>query len=322
MRRTSIGSPHDPLELGAPIAERREPRERRVTGPAGTLVVWDHPGDPPDTLLLHGIGGTGRIWDLFADAVAGRLRLLAPDARGHGDSAKPPAVPGSYGPADFVADTAAILDALGLERVFLVGHSMGGGHAVAFTLAHPERVRALVIIDIGPTLEAEGAERAGRLSRSRPERFGDRAAAERYLRETSPGYSDEIYAHRLRWLLRPDPRQDARRPEQGGDHGHGPDTGGDDHGYGWRSDPGALGRILAGAPDRVRSWARLATIKVPTLLVRGTRSIYLGAATAQRMLATLPDARLIELDAGHNVQLDRPRELAEAIVAFGRATLR
>ena len=279
--------------------ERPEPREHHVAGPAGDLAVWDYPGDPPDTLLLHGVGGMGRTWDFFADAVAGRLRLIAPDARGHGDSVKPATVPGSYAPADFVADAAAILAAFGLDRVFLVGHSMGGGHAVAFTLAHPERVRALVIIDIGPTVELEGLERTRRLSTTRPERFLDRTDVERYLRETSPGYSDEIYAHRRRWLFR-----------QSAD------------GFVWRSDLAALGRILGGSPDRGRTWEQLATITTPTLLVRGTRSTYLGAATAQRMIATMPDARLVELDAGHNVQLDQPQELADAIVAFGRATER
>jgi pimeloyl-ACP methyl ester carboxylesterase len=290
----------------------RSPHERHVAGPAGDLVVWDRPGDPPDTLLLHGVGGMGRMWDLFAEAVGGRLRLVAPDARGHGDSVKPPVTPASYAPDAFVADVTAILDALAVERALLVGHSMGGGHAAAFTLAHPERVRALVIIDIGPTLGAEGLERTTRLSTTRPELFLDRTDAERYLRETSPGYSDEIYAHRLRWLFR---RTAA--------------------GYVWRSDPAALAQILirperdaAGAAETGRSgrsgqsgrsWAQLAMITVPTLIVRGARSTYLATETAQRMIATLPDARLIELDAGHNVQLDQPGPLADAIVAFGRA---
>ena len=69
---------------------RPAPREQHVAGPAGDLAVWDYPGDPPDTLLLHGVGGMGRMWDFFAQGVDGRLRMLAPDARGHGDSAKPP----------------------------------------------------------------------------------------------------------------------------------------------------------------------------------------------------------------------------------------
>ncbi|GAC1702136.1 MAG: alpha/beta hydrolase [Candidatus Limnocylindrales bacterium] len=288
------------------MAELRAPQERRVAGPAGSLAVWEYAGDPPDTLLLHGVGGMGRMWDFFATAVAGRLRMIAPDARGHGDSVKPPVTTESYGPEAFVADAAAILDAYGLNRVFLVGHSMGGGHAVAFTLAHPERVRALVIIDIGPTLGAEGLERTTRLSTTRPEQFIDRTDVERYLRETSPGYSDEVYAHRLHWLFR---RTDA--------------------GYVWRSDARALARILgdpgtetAGSPERARNWAMIAAITVPTLIVRGTRSTYLGEETAKRMIETMPDARLLELDAGHNVQLDQPQALADAVVAFGRSAAR
>lgn len=283
------------------------PRERHIAGPAGDLAVWEYPGLPPDTLLLHGVGGAGRTWDFFAAGVAGRLRMIAPDARSHGDSVRPPVTAESHAPAAFVADAAAILDAFGLGRVFLVGHSMGGGHAVAFTLIHPERVRALVIVDIGPTLGAEGLERTTRLSTTRPELFLDRTDAERYLRETSPGYSDEIYNHRLHWLLR---RTAA--------------------GYVWRSDAAALARILsgpgdgagagaAGASERARLWAQLAGITVPTLVVRGTHSTYLGEETARRMIATLPDARLLELDAGHNVQLDQPRALADAVVAFGKA---
>ncbi len=267
-----------------------DPRRRVVAGPAGELVVWDYPGGPPDALLLHGIGGAGRTWDFVASATAGRLRLLAPDARGHGDSARPGS---GYAPSDFVADVGAILDAERLDRVVLVGHSMGGGHALAFTLAHPERVSRLVVIDIGPTLEREGAERSSRLTRTRPELFADATAADRYMRETSPGYTDEVYAHRLRWLLHETP-----------------------DGLAWRSDAAALGRILESAGGRGRYWERLPEIGVPVLVVRGARSIYLSGATAARMVAAIPDARLVELDAGHNVQLDRPTELAEAIVAF------
>ena len=73
----------------------------------GSLTVWDWPGRPPDTLLLHGIGNYGRYWDFFADTIAGRLRLIAPDARGHGDSDKPAT---GYAPADFVGDATSVID--------------------------------------------------------------------------------------------------------------------------------------------------------------------------------------------------------------------
>ena len=267
-----------------------EPTLRRARGPAGELVVWDHPGDGPDTLLLHGIGHAGRQWDFFARGVDRRLRLIAPDARGHGDSAKPAT---GYAPSDFVADVVAILDALSLDRVSVVGHSMGGAHALAFALEHPERVTRLVVIDTGPSLEPEGRERTSRLTTTRPPRFADAAEAERYIRATSPGYSDEVYAHRVRWLLRETP-----------------------DGLVWRSDLAALEQILS--RSRGDLWDRIEEIAVPTLLVRGTRSEYLGAATARQMVERMPDARLVELDAGHNVHLDRPAELADAVVAFAR----
>ena len=249
---------------------------------------------PRDAVLLHGVGHAGRQWDFFARAVDRRLRLIAPDARGHGDSAKPAS---AYVPADFVADALAILDALALPQVVLVGHSMGGSHALAFTLAHPERVSRLVVIDTGPSPAPDGGERARRLTATRPASFADAAEAERYIRATSPGYADEVYAHRVRWLL----HETAA-------------------GLVWRSDLSALERVLARTGGDL--WGRIAEIAAPTLLVRGTRSGGLGAdATALGMVERMPDARLLELDAGHNVHLDRPRELADAVVAFARQPL-
>jgi pimeloyl-ACP methyl ester carboxylesterase len=270
-----------------------DPRERRIRGPAGELVVWDHAGADPDTLLLHGIGHAGRQWDFFARAIDGRLRLLAPDARGHGDSVKPA---DAYAPEDFVADIVAILDGLGLARVVLVGHSMGGAHAVAFALAQPQRVSRLVVIDTGPTLEPSGRERARRLTTTRPARFSNAAEAERYIRATSPGYDDEVYAHRVRWLLRETPE-----------------------GVLWRSDLAALERILLDpAGSSADLWGRIGELSVPTLVVRGARGGHVGADTARRMVERIPDARVVDIPAGHNVHLDRPAELADAVVAFAR----
>jgi len=259
----------------------------------GPATVWDWPGLPPDTLLLHGIGNYGRYWDLFADAIAGRLRLIAPDARGHGDSDKPAT---GYAPADFVADARAVIDALTSERALVVGHSMGGFHATALTLAHPDRARALVLVDVGPRIEDAGDSRARRLSLGRPDRFNDDATALAYLRETSPGYSDAVYANRMRWVF----RRDANRG-----------------GLEWRSSKAALTRILdEGRTHAAEVWAHLGDIGCPVLVVRGTRSPSLSEATAHEMIVRLPHARLVELDAGHNVALDRPRELAEEVVRF------
>ncbi len=265
------------------------PRSFDVDG----IRAWEWPGEPPGALLLHGIGNYGRYWDLFAGAVAGRLRLVAPDARGHGDSRKPA---DGYDPAHFVADAAAVLNASALARAVVVGHSMGGFHATALALAHPERVRALVLVDVGPRIEPAGDSRARRLSLGRPDRFADDAAALAYLHQTSPGYSDAVYENRLAWVF--------RRDERGG--------------LVWRSSKAALARILDTTAGAAAVWDRVADIACPVLLVRGTRSPSLAEETARGMQARMRDARLVELDAGHNVALDRPRELADAVVRFAR----
>ena len=270
------------------------PARRTVQGPAGTLAVWEWPGPGPPVLLLHGIGNYGRVWDLVAERVAGRSRLIAPDARGHGDSVAP--VTG-YAPEDFVADAIAMLDATGVAHAVVVGHSMGGAHATVLAARHPERVEALVLVDVGPQVGHEGGDRARRLSLGRPHRFADDAAALAYLRETSPGYSDAVYENRIAHAL----RRDA------------------DGGLVWRSSKDALLQILGGPARSADAWRALGSLSMPVLVVRGARSPSLGRETYARMLEVIPHVTGVELDAGHNVQLDRPAELAEAIVRLTRA---
>ncbi|MBU6424494.1 MAG: alpha/beta hydrolase, partial [Chloroflexi bacterium] len=196
------------------------PVERRTRRVDVELVFHEWPGDAPPTLLLHGIGNYGRYWDLFAREIDGRLRLVAPDARGHGSSGRPE---DGYAADEFVADALAILGALGVDRALVVGHSMGGSHAMRLAAGHPERVLGLVLVDVGVEPMREGADRARRLTMTRPESFSDRAEAEEYLRRTSPGYADEVYAGRL---------EHAFREEEGR--------------LVWRSSSPALARILAG----------------------------------------------------------------------------
>ncbi len=269
------------------------PEERIVVRDDIRLRVWAWPGDAPTTLLLHGIGNYGRYWDLFADAVAGRLRLIAPDARGHGASAKPES---GYEPAEFVADVVAILDAYRIERALFVGHSMGGTHAIDLAGTHPDRVLGLVTVDAGPEPLPEGAERARRLSLDRPARFGTAAEAEVYLRKTSPGYSDAVYANRLAWLFKED-----------------------DGALVWQSSSNALRRIMERRRSSEDGWRAWSAVRAPAVVVRGERSNVLSAEAARRMASAHAGTALLELDAGHNVALERPLELADAVVDFARS---
>ena len=267
-----------------------EPTRGEISRDAVDLVYWIWPGGDPPVLLLHGIGNYGRYWDLFADAIAGRLRLVAPDARGHGESGRPD---DGYAPEDFVGDALAVLDAAGIERAVVMGHSMGGLHSIHLAAGHPERVQALAIVDASPEPMPAGSERARRLLTERPARFADRAGARAYLERTSAGYSDAVYRNRLEFAF---------RDENGG--------------LVWRSDPDALERIMSARSPHADRWAALREIRCPTLVVRGTRSNVLADDVARRMVAELNDGTLLELDAGHNVALERPRELAEAAVAL------
>jgi pimeloyl-ACP methyl ester carboxylesterase len=109
------------------------------------------PGDnshAPPILLSHGYGATSRMWDGQVAAFADRYRLVLWDMRGHGQSGDP-ADPALYSHALTVGDMAAVLDACGIERAIIGGLSLGGVMSLAFHLAHPERVRALMLFDTG-----------------------------------------------------------------------------------------------------------------------------------------------------------------------------
>lgn len=104
---------------------------------------WPGAGTP--VLLLHGLASTRRFWDLVVPELSG-LPVLALDQRGHGDSERPD---GPYDGGTVVRDALTALDALGLSRVVVVGHSWGGWTALRLAAEAPERVLAVVAVDGG-----------------------------------------------------------------------------------------------------------------------------------------------------------------------------
>lgn len=100
-------------------------------------------GDP--VVLLHGWPQTWYQWRKVIPSLAQRYTVIAPDMRGLGDSAKPAT---GYDKRTIAEDIYRLVDQLGFERIFLVGHDWGGPVAYAYACAHPNDVRKLVILDV------------------------------------------------------------------------------------------------------------------------------------------------------------------------------
>jgi haloacetate dehalogenase len=108
----------------------------------------------PPLLLLHGFPQTHVIWHHVAPRLAGRYRVVCPDLRGYGDSAKPQGLAdhANYSKRAMAADLIGLMRALGHERFALVGHDRGGRVAHRLAVDHAEAVTKLCVIDIAPTL--------------------------------------------------------------------------------------------------------------------------------------------------------------------------
>lgn len=117
-------------------------------GDAGYHVRDSGPGGD-GVLLVHGMPDDGAMWQHQASALAeANHRVVCPDMLGYGRTDKPAEVE-RYRTASVVEDLAGLLDALGLDRVHFVGHDWGAVVGWEFAIAHPERLKSLVVMTVG-----------------------------------------------------------------------------------------------------------------------------------------------------------------------------
>ena len=125
----------------------------------GVDIYYEVHGNGPPLLLTHGYSSTSGMWQGQIEALSKHHKLILWDMRGHGQSDYPDD-PNAYSEALTVADMAALLDEVGADKAIVGGLSLGGYMSLAFYRSHPDRVRALLIIDTGPGFKKDDAREA------------------------------------------------------------------------------------------------------------------------------------------------------------------
>jgi pimeloyl-ACP methyl ester carboxylesterase len=115
----------------------------------GVRIYYEQRGTGPAVLLTHGYGASARMWQGQMEALSDRYQIIAWDMRGH-DRSDYPQDPVRYSHEATVGDMAAVLDACGAQKAVVGGLSLGGFMTLAFNLALPARVMALMVFDCGP----------------------------------------------------------------------------------------------------------------------------------------------------------------------------
>ncbi|HEX6483958.1 MAG TPA: alpha/beta hydrolase [Ktedonobacteraceae bacterium] len=120
---------------------------------SGATIHLVKKGERFPLLLLHGYPQTHVMWHKIAPRLAEHFTVVAPDLRGYGDSSKPEDGPdhSTYSKRAMAQDLVEVMDTLGYQEFFVVGHDRGGRAAHRMALDHPHRVKKLVVLDIAPT---------------------------------------------------------------------------------------------------------------------------------------------------------------------------
>lgn len=231
-------------------------------------------------VLLHGFPLDHTIWQLVLPALQGKARLILPDLRGHGRS---PAPEGVYPMRQMAEDVAALLDSLNIERVALVGHSMGGYISLAFAEAYPERLAGLALVASHSAADAP-ERRQGRYNTAEEVRLhGLEGMAEGMSQKLTrhPGLAAELRER----ILKADPT-------------------------------GVIG-ALKGMAERPEMGWLLSTIAVPVMIIAGGQDSLLTPAQVAADEARLKRGKTVWIpEAGHMPMMEAPSQTAAALAAL------
>lgn len=247
---------------------------------------YQEQGSGPALIILHGLLGSGDNWRSTARWLGDRFRVFTPDLRNHGRS---PHGERMDFPA-LAADLREFMERHSLERTLLMGHSLGGKLAMWFSLAWPQMVEKLVVVDIAPR---PYGDRHGAILQAlldlEPARYRERGEIELGLRSAIPDESLRLFL--LKSLV--------RIP---------------DGGYRWGMGLENIARAYRYISDWPPTWRRS---QLPALFVRGQRSDYLLERDEPLLRHYFPSSRMMTiLGAGHWPHVEAPEPFREALRDF------
>jgi pimeloyl-ACP methyl ester carboxylesterase len=259
----------------------------------GLRVHVRESGAGPALVLVHGSNGHLLGWEPWRAELDRDLRVVAVDLPGHGLTGPDPQE--RYRPRDQVAFLHRLTEVLGLERFHLAGHSMGGGIAWRYTLAHPDRVDRLVLVAaVGYPLEQAGGSRAARLARvpvvgALATKLTPRSLVERLLRDAYgvPGALTDDAVDAYYAMLRREGNRDATR------------------------------RRYLQRPEHGQDADRITEIDRPTLVLWGEQDTWVPFELAGRFAEDIEGARLVTYPGvGHVPAQELPRRTAADVRSF------
>jgi len=280
------------------------PTDHYIDLPSGLrahYLKWSGREDAPAIVLNHATGFLARQWGPVAERLAGDYTAYAADARGHGDTDKPPPEGDNYDWSRFVDDLRAQLDGLGLRDVPFVGHSAGAASGLYLAAERPEYFTRLVAI--------EPIVIPGRFptDESRRDELSEGARRRRAIFESA----DHAFEHyRSRSLFERWPDEALRLYVE--------------HGTFQREDgglqlkcPGEIEAEIYANNASLDIWEVLPRIEAPVLVIRGEHTGDLLGVIAESVAARLPNGRLETIPGvGHLAPMERPDVIAGLILDF------
>ena len=249
----------------------------------------------PTVILLHGGGQTRQSWQGTAQILATQgYRAISIDLRGHGESGW--ASDGNYQFESMLEDIAACCEQIPGPSV-LVGASIGGALSLLLAAHRPELCRALVLVDVSPTIEIAGAQGIVDFMRAHPEGFANLDDAEASIAKHNPNRQRQASQSGLSRVLR-------KRPDGRWIWHWDPQFVNDD----WQNKVAELSTLMKSASPKVSQ---------PCLLIRGQLSTIVSMASVDELKRDIPHLKFIDIaGAGHMVAGDRNDMASKALLAF------